>query len=245
MTSPTRATGLSAKKGADVSGFDSLGGWTSIIAGVALLGVLVSAGLMPKPLRGRAEPAEFWKVLCENPRAHLSLHWTYAAFGLVGLGTIPALYHMVAPVNQAWAWYAGALGAVGLAVTARSHLLEVAWDRHVIGRYPDADHAYRQGVHVVAGYALDVPDGYLQHGAVGAWALISSILMLQGSPLPTGLGWLGILTAGFALLTVAGYMSSVAERSSAPQLLTVGVGVGTIVQAAWLFWLGTELLSSS
>lgn len=228
-----------------MNGFDSFGGWSAIMAGVALLGVLVSAGMMPKSLQARAEPAEFWKVLCENPTAHLSLHWTYAAFGLLGLGTIPALYQFVAPENQAWAWYAGALGFVGLAVTARSHLLEVAWDRHVISRYPDADHAYRQGVHVVAGYALDVPDGFLQHGAVGAWALISSILMLQGTSLPVGLAWLGIVTAGLALVTVAGYMTAVAERSSAPRLVTAGVGLGTLAQAAWLIWLGIELLAST
>lgn len=223
--------------------FNSLGGWSAILAGVALIGVLVSAGMMPKPLRGRAEPAEFWQALCENPTAHLSLHWTYAAFGLLGLGIIPAVYQLTATESLAWAWYAGALGFVGLAVTARSHLLEVAWDRHVISRYPNADHAYRQGVHVVAGYALDVPDGFLQHGAVGAWALISSILILQAAALPAVLAWLGIITAALALVTVAAYMSVVAEKSYAPQLLTAGVGIGTLVHAAWLIWLGIELLT--
>lgn len=172
-----------------MSTFGGFGGWSAILTGVALLGVLLSAGTMPKALRGRAEPAEFWRVLCEHPTAHLGLHWTHAAYGLLGLGTIPAVYELVAPQHRAWAWYAGALGFIGLATTARSHLLEVAWDRHVIRRYPDADHAYRQSVHVVAGYGLDVPDGLLQHGAVGAWMVISSILMLQGASLPAGLAW--------------------------------------------------------
>lgn len=228
-----------------MSGFEELGGWTSILAGLALVGVLASAGMMPRALRGTTEPAEFWRVLCDNPRAHLSLHWTYAAFGLLGLGTIPAVYEKVATENPAFAWYAGALGFVGLAVTARSHLLEVAWDRHVISRYPQADHAYQQGVHVVAGYALDVPDGFLQHGAVGAWALISSVLMLQSNAIPVPLAWLGIAAAGLAFVTVAGYMGSVAERSSARHLLAVGVGVGSLVLAAWLIWLGFELLASA
>lgn len=228
-----------------MNGFNDLGGWSAIMAGSALVGVLASAGMMPKALQGRAEPAEFWRVLCQNPTAHLGLHWTYAAFGLLGLGTIPALYQLVSPENQAWAWYAGALGFIGMAVTARSHLLEVAWDRHVISRYPNEDHAYRQGVHVVAGYALDVPDGFLQHGAVGAWALISSVLMLQMASLPAVLAWLGITTAALALTTVIGYMSAVAERSYAPQLLTAGVGIGTLVQAVWLIWLGVELLSTT
>jgi hypothetical protein len=108
----------------------------------------------------------------------------------------------VAADGRAWAWFGSALGFIGLAVTARSHLLEVAWDRHIIRRYPDADPAYQQGVHVVAGYGLDVPDGFLQHGAVGAWILISSILVLQGDTLPVLLAWIGILTAVLAAGTV-------------------------------------------
>ena len=223
--------------------FANLGGWSAILAGTALLGVLVSAVSMPKALQGRAAPAEFWQVLCENPTAHLGLHWTYAAFGMLGLGTIPAVYQAVEVESRAWAWYAGALGFLGLAVTARSHLLEVAWDRHVIRQYPDADDAYQQGVHVVAGYALDVPDGFLQHGAVGAWTLITSILILRGAPMPAALAWLGIVAAALALVAVVGYMRVIAEHASAPGLLTLGVGLGSAVHAAWFIWLGVELLA--
>ena len=221
----------------------AVGGWFAILAGLALVGVLASAALMPKALQMRAEAHEFWSVLSENPVAHLSLHWTNAAYGLVALGVIPALYEIVAAESRAWAWYAGALGFIGLAVTARSHLLEVAWDRHVIRRYPDAENAYQQSVHVVAGYALDVPDGFLQHGAVGAWILINSILVLQGGSLPAGLAWLGFVTAALAIVTVVGYMAVVADQSSGPRLLTIGIGVGTPAEAAWFIWLGFELLN--
>lgn len=223
--------------------FGAMGGWFAILAGIALIGVLASAALMPRALQMRVEGDEFWAALSENPRAHLNLHWAYAAYGLLALAVIPALYELAAAESRAWAWYAAALGFIGLAVTARSHLLEVAWDRHVIRRYPDADQAYQRSVHVVAGYGLDVPDGFLQHGAVGVWILISSILALRGDALSAGLAWIGIAAAVLAVVTVLGYMGVVAERSSAPRLLTVGIGAGTLVQAAWFVWLGIELLA--
>ena len=113
----------------------------------------------------------------------------------------------------------------------------------MIGRYQGADHAYQRSVHVVAGYALDVPDGFLQHGAVGAWILISSILLFQDGTLPAGLAWIGVATAVLATITVIGYLTVVADRSSAPRLLTIGIGAGTLFEAAWFVWLGVELLA--
>lgn len=83
----------------------------------------------------------------------------------------------------------------------------------------------------------------MQHGAVGAWILISSILVLQGGSLPAGLAWLGFVTAALALVTVVGYMALVADRPSGSSLLTIGIGVGTPAEAAWFIWLGFEVLN--
>jgi hypothetical protein len=226
-----------------VGDFDAVGGWFAVVSGVALVGVLISAALMPRPLQASAEGDEYWATLTAHPTAHLSVHWTHAVYGLAALAVIPALYELGAAESRPWAWYAGALGFLGLAVTARGHLLEVAWDRHVIRRYPDADDAYRRGVHVVAGYALDVPDGFLTHGATGAWILISSVLILQGDALPAGLAWLGIGAAFFAMVTIAGYVSVVGDRPWAQPLLTTGIVIGTVSEAAWFIWLGIELLN--
>lgn len=223
--------------------FDVFGGWFAVLSGSALIGVVISAALMPRSLQARTEADEFWATLTAHPKAHLSLHWTYALYGLATLAVIPALHELVASESRPWAWYAAALGFVGLAVTARSHLLEVAWDRHIIRRYRDADDAYRRGVHVVAGYGLDVPDGFLQHGAVGVWILISSVLSLRGDLLPDGLAWLGIGAALLAMATVVGYMGASADRRWAPPLLTGGVVFGTLAEAAWLIWLGFEFVS--
>ena len=106
--------------------FATLGGYFAILSGVALVGVVTSAALMPKELKAQSEAHEFWSVLCQNPRAHLALHWTTAGYALLAIAVIPALYEIVAADGRAWAWFGSALGFIGLAVTARSHLLEVA-----------------------------------------------------------------------------------------------------------------------
>ena len=122
---------------------------------------------------------------------------------------------------------------VGFVVMARSHLMEFAWDRKIISVYQTAAPAFQDAVHVVAGLALDVPDGILTYGAVGAWVAVVSTLALQRDDLPRGFSYLGFVTAAALVAGVVGYGFLVHF------LIVVSVGVGGfLLVPAWFVWAG-------
>jgi hypothetical protein len=132
--------------------------------------------------------------------------------------------------------WSGAAAALGFAVLARSHLMEVAFDRRVIERYAEADAAFQQAVHVVAGLALDVPDGLLTYGAIGAWVAVVSVLAQRSRALPAPLCILGFATAAAYFAGVAGYALAIHP------LIVLSVGLGGFVLApAWYAWLAVIL----
>jgi hypothetical protein len=200
----------------------------------------LSAALMPAELQGRPDvtPHQFWMVLSHDPAAHLAFHWSWVAAGAFGLMAVPAISLLVWSANRGAVLWSGAAAAVGFAVLARSHLMEVAFDRRVIPRYPDADPAFQQAVHVVAGLALDVPDGVLTYGAIGTWVVVVSTLGLRHACLPKALGALGLL-AGLACLSgMLGYVFAVRW------LLIASIGVGgLLVVPAWYAWMALRLRS--
>ena len=71
--------------------------------------------------------------------------------------------------------------------------MEVAFDRRIIPHYRHAEPAFQQAVQVVAGLALDVPDGVLTYGAIGVWVVTVSWLALP--PPGTGSTWIPAMTA--------------------------------------------------
>ena len=152
----------------------------SLSFGVALAYFLtgVCAVLMPPELQGRPEitPHQFWTVLSQHPTAHLCFHWAWVLAGLCGIAAVPSISLLVWSAHRGAALWSGLAALLGFAVMARSHLMEVAWDRKIIPVYQTADPAFQQAVHVVAGLALDVPDGVLTYGAVGIWVAVISVL---------------------------------------------------------------------
>jgi hypothetical protein len=208
--------------------------------GVALASLAsgVCAVLMPPELQARPDvgPHEFWLTLSRDPWAHLAFHWTWVAAGLCGLAAVPAVSALVWRASPGALLWSGAAAFVGCAVQARSHLMEVAFDRKIIATYPQADPAFQQAVHVVAGLALDVPDGVFTYGAIGAWVLVVSRLALRERLLPRALCLLGLALGATELLGVAGYGLHVRA------LVLVAVGLGGLVLApAWWLWVGLEL----
>jgi hypothetical protein len=211
--------------------------------GVALsyLASGLAAVMMPAELQGRPDisPHQFWLVLSRDPTAHLAFHWSWVAAGFCGLAAVPAISLLVWPAQPGAVLWSGAAAWYGFAVLARSHLMEVAFDRKIIGVYPTADPAFQQAVHVVAGLALDVPDGFLTYGAIGVWVALVSWLGRRDRLLPPGLGWLGFV-AGLTYFTgVVGYTFGIHE------LLVIAVGVGgLIVVPAWFVWVAVILKGS-
>jgi len=92
-----------------------------------------------------------------------------------------------------------------------------------------------RGVHVIAGLALDVPDGFLTYGAIGFWVLVVSVLTLRGRVFPRILCYLGIAAAITYLFGVIGYAFLVRW------LLVISIGVGGLLlvptRYIWVGWL--------
>src|SRR4029077_17606279 len=110
------------------------------------------------------------------PTAHLAFHWSWIAAGFCGLGAVPAISLLVWSANPGAVLWSGAAAFYGFSVLARSHLMEVAFDRRIIPQYRDAGTEFQRPVPVVAGLALDVPDGFLTYGAIGVWVATVSWL---------------------------------------------------------------------
>lgn len=208
--------------------------------GVALsyLASGISAVMMPAELQGRPDiaPHEFWLVLSRDPTAHLAFHWSWVAAGFFGLAAVPAISLLVWQAQPGAILWSGSAAWYGFAVLARSHLMEVAFDRKIIAVYPSADAAFQQAVHVVAGLALDVPDGFLTYGAVGVWVAIVSWLGRRHRLLPEAPCRLGFVAALTYFAGVLGYTLSIHA------LLVIAVGVGgLIIVPAWFAWMGATL----
>jgi hypothetical protein len=204
----------------------------------AYLASAVAAALMPPALQGRPDvgPHEFWTVLSRQPHAHLAFHWTFVAAGFCGLAAVPAISRLVFAASPGAVLWSGAAAWVGFATLARSHLMEVAFDRKVIPHYAAATPAYQEAVHVAAGLALDVPDGVLTYGAIGVWVACVSALGLCSRRLPRPACWLGFAAGAASLAGVLGY----GLRLRPLVLLAVGLG-GALLAPVWFTWLGLVL----
>ena len=200
----------------------------------------VCAVLMPPELQGRPEIAAhvFWSVLSRDPAAHLAFHAAWVAAGLFGLAAVPVLSAAVWRAHPGAALWSGAAAWLGFAVLARSHLMELAFDRKIIPLYERATPAFQEAVHVAAGLALDVPDGLLTYGLVGAWiAVVSALARRAGAPRAFAL--LGFAAGGALLAGCAGY----ALRQRPLLVLSVGAG-GFALVPAWFVWAGLRLRAS-
>jgi hypothetical protein len=224
------------------SSLRKVGGLAAYGVAAAYLASGLSAVAMPPELQGRPDvtPHQFWLTLSAHPTAHLVFHWSYVAAGFCGIGAVPAISLLVWPVNPGAVLWTGVAAFFGFGVLARSHLMEVAFDRRIIRLYPDADASFQQAVHVVAGLALDVPDGFFTYGAIGVWVVTMSWLGLRHDRLPKGLCGLGFVAGLTYLAGVLAYTFGIRW------LLIVAVGVGgLLVVPAWYAWVGHVLRSST
>lgn len=189
-----------------------IGALSSLLVGLGFIAATIAAALMPAELQANPEISEheFWTILANDPAAHLAMHWIFALSGLAGLGVVPAA--------AAWTWdrsagaaglliWSSTVGMLGFAVLARSHLMEVAFDVKVLAAYVEADSAYQKAAHVVAGLALDVPDGLLTLGGIGLWIMTLSIIAYMSRKAGLLFLLIGISTTASLWIGVFGYMA--------------------------------------
>lgn len=215
-----------------------LGSGAAIALALAYVATGVTAILMPPELQGRPDvgPHQFWTALSRDPAAHLAFHWSWIVAGFCGMAVVPAVSLLVWRVSPGAVLWSGTLATVGFAVMARSHLMEQAFDRRIIPVYAHADPAFQQAVHVVAGLALDVPDGFFTYGAVGLWVVVVSSLGRHERVLPPWVSRLGFAAATTYFAGLVGYTFTVRP------LLVLSIGVGGLVLVpAWYAALAMRL----
>jgi hypothetical protein len=194
--------------------------------------------MMPAELQGdpTISAHEFWMVLSSDPTAHMAYHWTFVVGGFAGLALVPSAFLLTKSANLGWAIFGGAIGALGFTVNIRSHLMEIAFDQKIIPIYQTADAATQKAVHVAAGLALDVPDGFLTFGGIGFWILVVSVLAFRVPTIPRWFSVFGVLVA---LSYWAGTLGYVLLNQ---QFLIFSLGVGGLVLApAWYLAVGRQI----
>ncbi len=212
--------------------------------GVALgyLASAIAAANMPPALQ--ADPNisrhDFWLVLTEDPVAHLAMHWGFVLAGLAGIGLVALLWHLRSKDNGPWFVIASAFALVGFAVLARSHLMEIEFDQTVLPEYAQADPAYQWAVQVVAGLALDVPDGVLTMGGIALWMAVAAASLRSQQIASTPFALVGAIAAASLLAGVIGY-------AVLNQALIVASFVGGYLIAGpiWHVWLAIILIRLS
>jgi hypothetical protein len=218
------------------------GAWAAFGVAAAYLASGLCAAWMPPELQGRPEigPHEFWTVLSRDPTAHLLFHWSFVVAGLCGIAAVPVLTARFWNAQPGATLWAGAAAWLGFAVLARSHAMEAAFDRKVIPAYPSASPAFQEAVHVVAGLALDVPDGVLTHGLIGAWLATLGIVGVRRGLMSAPSAALSLAAGAAQLAGVLGYAFELRPLV----LLAVGVG-GVLLMPAWFTLAGRQLLRSA
>ncbi len=237
-----RGAAANVPAGATAGSIAGVGALAAFGLALAYVATGIAAILMPPALQGRPDvgPHEFWMALASDPTAHLAFHWSWIAAGVCGIGAVPAISLLVWTAEPGIVLWTGTAAFTGFAVLARSHLMEVAFDRRVIPLYAHADPAVQSAVHVVAGLALDVPDGVLTYGAIGVWVGVVSWLGLRDRGLPRAVACLGLAAALTYLAGLVGYAFAVRP------LLVVSIGVGGLVLVpAWYAALGVLLRAAA
>ena len=184
------------------------GGVLSILTGAAYVAAAISAAMLPPELSANPNitPHEFWSVLSRSPTAHLAMHWSFVAVGLLGVGTVLPIAGLVKRCAGGIVQYVSVLAFLGFAVNARSHLMEVAFDRKVLPDYSAADLPFQEAVHVAAALALDIPDGVLTLGAIGLWIATISAHFLRSESGWGAIAICGLVAASFFAVGMLGYM---------------------------------------
>lgn len=184
------------------------GGLLSVLTGIAYFAVAVCAALLPAELSADPDitPHGFWTILAGDPAAHLAMHWAFVAVGLFGVGVVVPVARLLDGTGSGLLHYVSALAFLGFAVNARSHLMELAFDRKVLPDYADADPAYQQAVHVAAALALDIPDGVLTLGGIGVWMAVASLLLVRARRISRPVAASGLAAALLFAAGIAGYV---------------------------------------
>ncbi|MGH2621583.1 MAG: DUF4386 family protein [Anaerolineales bacterium] len=217
---------------------NKLGGLCSILLGASY--VLVGALFLLLPADQRAlssATAEaFYRSYDQNPTLLMVYYWMFAAGAVFALGALPAITESVRSVREGWARWTSNLAYLGFAVIAIDFFRLIALQPARAEAYLAGDASARAVFATPTLFAGLDPNGWLGFGAVGLWALVSSLVALRSDLWPRLLGYVGIAVGALYWLVVVSFVSDNAG------LLQIVAALGGVVAAPiWYIWMGMRL----
>jgi hypothetical protein len=217
---------------------NKVGGWCSILLGVSYLAVGALYLLLPAEQQavGPGTAEDFYRSYGESPTLLSLYYWMFALGAVLALGALPAITEAVRSVNEGWARWTSNLAYLGFAVIGIDFFRILSLQAERAAAYVAGDAALREvfdAPTVLAG--LD-PNGWLGFGAVGLWALVTSVLALRAKLWPSWLAYAGIAVGVLYWLVVVSLMFGLAA------LLQIVAAIGGVVAApVWYIGVGLHL----
>jgi uncharacterized protein DUF4386 len=222
-----------------VNSLRRLGGACAIVLGVSYVLVGITYFLVPDAQRPGMAIESFYPSYAANPLFARLLNWELALGALFAICAVLAIQDAVRSAAEGLARWTGNLAIIGFAVTAIDGFRALSLQPQIAAGYVAADNSAKAAIAATGVTAID-PDGWLAFGAVGAWALATSVLILRTAAFPRVLGYVGIAVGILYGLVVAGNYLGI------PQLIAVAAGLGGVVAAPiWFIGLGSTLLRGS
>lgn len=210
------------------------GGVCGILAGVSTLVAGILYFLLPPEQRLGVPGAQLLPSFAQNPTILVLENLVLGLVGIFGLGFVPAIAEVTSPGQSGWKRWVNTLALVGYAVSAVTGFLIVARLPVIARAYMAGDPSTQAALAAVWRMTLD-PFGLWGYGLVGLWVIVTSAAALRVAPLPSTLGYLGIV-AGILLWIVP-----VAFLLSIPSLFLVAAAAAGLANAVWYIWAGVAL----
>jgi len=214
-----------------------LGGSCAIVVGLSYVLIGITYFLLPSAQRaGGGGPASFYPSYAESPLFARLLNWEFALGSLFAICAVLAVSEAIRSAGEGLARWTANLAIIGFAVNAIDAFRALALQPAFAAAYVAGDASTKASIAATGVTSLD-PDGWLVFGAVGAWALASSVLILRTPTFSRVLGYVGVATGVLYWLVVAGNVLGI------PVLISVAAGLGGVVAAPiWFIGLGTSML---
>jgi len=210
-----------------------LGGACAIVVGISYILIGLTYFLLPVAQQPGQPVGPFLASYAENPTFTRLLWWELALGAIFAVAAVLAIQDSVRQGGEALARWTGNLAIIGYAVTALTSFRALALQPDIAAAYVAADASAKTAIAATGITQLD-PEGWLTFGAVGVWALTSSVLMLRTTAFPRMLGYVGIAVGVLYMLIVAGQVLAIQS------LIAVAAGLGGVV-AAPIWFIGTGI----
>jgi hypothetical protein len=208
-----------------------VGGTAAFLMGIMAALVGITYMLLPPDQRLGVPAARILPSIAQGAMMLQTELLEMALIGVLGLAAVPAISELVRAGHDGWVRWMSNLAFVGFAVMAVSNVFTYSRLPGLAAAFVKGDPATQAALVPVWRSSFDLL-GFWGYGAVGLWILVVSLVALQGTSLPKGLAYLGILTAVLNLLIPVGFLLK------QPPIFLYDSILGGLASCIWFIWAG-------